>query len=66
MEEHFTFGHQCDLKQDNISTIPRTDYVANKDAKGLLSKKTTTSKFLPKGYKKTGRWWTLDAVCIKK
>jgi hypothetical protein len=33
MEEHFTFGHQLDLKQDNIPTIPRIDYVANKDAK---------------------------------
>lgn len=33
MEEHFTFGHKLDLKQDNIPTIPRTDYVANKDAK---------------------------------
>lgn len=29
----FTFGHQLDLKQDNIPAIPRTDYVANKDAK---------------------------------
>lgn len=34
LEEHFTFGHQLDLKQENIPTIPRTDYVANKDAKG--------------------------------
>ncbi|WP_423798437.1 dihydrofolate reductase family protein [Neobacillus sp. SAB-20_R2A] len=34
LEEHFTFGHQLDLKQDNITTITRTDYVANKDAKG--------------------------------
>ncbi|QGQ45771.1 dihydrofolate reductase family protein [Metabacillus sediminilitoris] len=33
MEKHFTFGHQLDLKHDNIATIPRTDYVANKDAK---------------------------------
>lgn len=33
MEEHFTFGHKLDLKQDHISTIPRTDYIANKDAK---------------------------------
>jgi riboflavin biosynthesis pyrimidine reductase len=33
MEEHFTFGHKLDLKQDNIPTIPRTDYVANKDVK---------------------------------
>lgn len=31
MEEHFTFGHQLDLKRDNIPTIPRTDYIANKD-----------------------------------
>lgn len=34
MEEHFTFGHQLELTQDNIPTIPRTDYLANKDAKG--------------------------------
>ncbi|XJZ27513.1 hypothetical protein ACF5W4_01180 [Bacillota bacterium Lsc_1132] len=34
MEEHFTSGHQLDLNQDNILTIPRTDYAANKDAKG--------------------------------
>jgi riboflavin biosynthesis pyrimidine reductase len=33
MEEHFTFGHQLDLKQDNIPTIPRIDIVANRDAK---------------------------------
>ena len=33
MEEHFTFGHKLNLKQDSIPTIPRTDYVANKDAK---------------------------------
>lgn len=33
MEEHFTLGHQLDLKNDNIETIPRTDYVANQDAK---------------------------------
>ncbi|QWU13763.1 Pyrimidine reductase, riboflavin biosynthesis [Paenibacillus sophorae] len=33
MEEHFTFGHQVDLKkEDNIPAIPRTDYVANNDA----------------------------------
>ncbi|MFD1774113.1 RibD family protein [Paenibacillus rhizophilus] len=32
MEKDFTFGHKLDLKQDHISTIPRTDYVANKDA----------------------------------
>ncbi|TWD93408.1 riboflavin biosynthesis pyrimidine reductase [Neobacillus bataviensis] len=36
MEEHFTFGHQLDLKEDNIPTIPRTDYVANKDAKSYV------------------------------
>ncbi|MBT2696109.1 RibD family protein [Bacillus sp. ISL-40] len=36
MEEHFTFGHQLDLKQDNIPTIPRTDYVADKDAKSYV------------------------------
>lgn len=34
LEEHFTFGQQLDLKQDSIPTIPRTDYVANIDAKG--------------------------------
>jgi riboflavin biosynthesis pyrimidine reductase len=34
LEEHFTFGHQLDLNQENIAMIPRTDYVANKDAKG--------------------------------
>jgi riboflavin biosynthesis pyrimidine reductase len=33
MEEHFTFGHKLDLKQEKISTIPRTDFVANKNAK---------------------------------
>lgn len=33
MEKDFTFGHQLDLKQDNIPPIPRTDYVAKKDAK---------------------------------
>ncbi|MCY8034300.1 RibD family protein [Bacillus sonorensis] len=33
MEEHFTLGHKLNLKQDNIPTIPRTDYVAEKDAK---------------------------------
>ncbi|OIK12664.1 hypothetical protein BIV60_16050 [Bacillus sp. MUM 116] len=33
MEEHFTFGHKLDLNEDNIPTIPRTDYIANKDAK---------------------------------
>lgn len=33
MEEHFTFGHQLDLKEDNIPMISRTDYIANKDAK---------------------------------
>lgn len=32
MEEHFTLGHQLDLQHEGIS-IPRTDYVANKDAK---------------------------------
>ncbi|MFD0051867.1 hypothetical protein ACFVHQ_21660 [Actinomycetes bacterium NPDC127524] len=32
MEEHFTFGHQLDLKEDNISMISRTDYIANKYA----------------------------------
>jgi hypothetical protein len=34
LEEHFILGYQLDLKQDNIPTISRTDYVANKDAKG--------------------------------
>ncbi|PFK43156.1 hypothetical protein COJ23_25270 [Priestia megaterium] len=33
LEEHFTFGHKIDLTTENISTIPRTDYVDNKDAK---------------------------------
>jgi riboflavin biosynthesis pyrimidine reductase len=32
MEEHFTFGHQLDLKQENVPTLPRTDYVASKNA----------------------------------
>jgi len=35
LEEHFTFGHQLDLTQDNIESIPRNDYVANKEAKGF-------------------------------
>lgn len=35
MEEHFTFGHQLDLKHEDIPSIPRTDYVANKDAKSF-------------------------------
>jgi riboflavin biosynthesis pyrimidine reductase len=33
MEEHFTFGNKLDLNQKNIPAIPRTDYVANTDAK---------------------------------
>lgn len=33
MEKDFTFGHELDLKQDNIPVIPRTDYVANRDSK---------------------------------
>lgn len=33
MEEHFTLGHLLDLEQDNIPPVPRTDYVAQKDAK---------------------------------
>jgi riboflavin biosynthesis pyrimidine reductase len=33
MEEHFTFGNKLDFEQENIETIPRIDYVANKDAK---------------------------------
>ncbi|SMQ77536.1 Pyrimidine reductase, riboflavin biosynthesis [Bacillus sp. OV166] len=33
MEEHFTFGNILDLVQEDIETIPRIDYVANKDAK---------------------------------
>jgi riboflavin biosynthesis pyrimidine reductase len=32
MEEHFTFGHKLDLNYDSISTFPRIDYVATKDA----------------------------------
>jgi riboflavin biosynthesis pyrimidine reductase len=33
LEEHFTFRHQLDLKHENIPPIPRTDYVAIKEAK---------------------------------
>ncbi|TKH10579.1 RibD family protein [Peribacillus simplex] len=33
MEENFTFGHKLDLTHENISSIPRTDYVATTDAK---------------------------------
>lgn len=33
MEEHFTFGNTLDFAQENTETIPRIDYVANKDAK---------------------------------
>jgi hypothetical protein len=33
MEEYFTFGNKLDFEQENIETIPRIDYVANKDAK---------------------------------
>jgi riboflavin biosynthesis pyrimidine reductase len=33
MEEHFTFGNKLDLKHEDIPLVPRTDYVANKDAK---------------------------------
>lgn len=44
MEEHFTFGHQLELKQDNIPTIPRTDHVANKDAKGYAIAVDPSSK----------------------
>jgi len=36
MEEHFTFGHQLDLIEENIPTIPRTDYIANRDAKSFV------------------------------
>ncbi|MBO3285405.1 hypothetical protein A7311_20860 [Paenibacillus polymyxa] len=32
MEKHFTFGKK-NLDQDNTPTIPRTDYVANPNAK---------------------------------
>lgn len=32
MEEHFTLGHVLDLKHEDIPPIPRTDYVANKNA----------------------------------
>ncbi|MEH6908641.1 dihydrofolate reductase family protein [Neobacillus drentensis] len=33
MEENFTLGSKLDLKQENIPNIPRTDYVAKKDAR---------------------------------
>jgi riboflavin biosynthesis pyrimidine reductase len=33
MEENFTFGHKLDLTHENIPSMPRTDYVATKDAK---------------------------------
>jgi hypothetical protein len=33
MEEHFTFGNKLDLKHEDIPPIPRTDYIAKKDAK---------------------------------
>jgi riboflavin biosynthesis pyrimidine reductase len=33
MEKHFTFGNKLNLDQDNTPTIPRTDYVANTNAK---------------------------------
>ncbi|QYK67542.1 hypothetical protein KAI36_02692 [Paenibacillus sp. S02] len=33
MEEHFTLGNQPDFASDSILPIPRTDYVAKKDAK---------------------------------
>lgn len=32
MEEHFTFGHKLNLKHKDVPPIPRTDYVANKNA----------------------------------
>jgi riboflavin biosynthesis pyrimidine reductase len=32
MEEHFTYGHQLDLKHDNIAPILRNDCVVNKNA----------------------------------
>lgn len=33
MEEGFTLGNTLDLKHDGAPSIPRTDYVANKEAK---------------------------------
>lgn len=33
MEENFTLGNTLDLTQENVPTIPRTDYVAEDDAK---------------------------------
>ncbi|MNB90636.1 2,5-diamino-6-ribosylamino-4(3H)-pyrimidinone 5'-phosphate reductase [compost metagenome] len=33
MEEHFTLGNTLDLQQKNTPIIPRTDYVAQKEAK---------------------------------
>lgn len=35
MEEHFTLGHQLELPEDNVPAIPRTDHVANKEAKNF-------------------------------
>jgi len=32
MEEHFTLGHKLELKHEDIPPIPRTDFVANKNA----------------------------------
>ena len=32
MEEHFTLGHTPDLDQDNIPSVPRTDYAADQEA----------------------------------
>ncbi len=35
MEEHFTFGHKLDLKDEDIPPIPKTDFVANKNAESF-------------------------------
>lgn len=32
-EEHYTLGHQLDLNQTDMPSVPRTDYVADKDAR---------------------------------
>lgn len=36
IEEHFTFGHKLDLSDKDIPSIPRTDYIADKDAKSFV------------------------------
>ncbi|PKG22690.1 RibD family protein [Niallia nealsonii] len=44
MEEHFTFGHKLDLLYENIPSIPRTDYVANKNAESYAIAVDPTGK----------------------